>query len=325
MAVTRVFVILRVSAAVGLSIALAPPPAAAAPLQSAPPPQAQLKVFLDCDGCFQDFLREEVQIVGYVRDRNEADVHVIITSIETGGGGREYTAAFTGLRAFQGMTQTLKAVTTTSDSEDVIRRQLATTLRVGLLHFITRSGVPQQLEVGVELGRDPAGPGPAGDRWNKWVFSLRGSASFEGEESNRERRVGASASADRVTPEWKFTIGASFNEQREAFDLDEEEPVAVERRERQLNGLAINALGEHWSAGVSGELQSSTFSNTAFQTEFAAAIEFNVFPYSAYTKRQLRSQYIVGVRHASYNEETLFVLTKETRGRQEISTTSSAV
>jgi hypothetical protein len=219
------------------------------------------------------------------------------------------------------MTQTLKAVTTTSDSEDVIRRQLATTLRVGLLHFVTRSGVPQRLEVGVELGRDPAGPGPEGDRWNKWIFSLRGSASFEGQESSRERRFGGSASADRVTDEWKFTIGASFNEQREEFDLDEDEPVQVERRERQVSGLAINSLGEHWSVGAFGELRSSTFSNTAFQAEGGGAIEYNVFPYSAYTRRQLRTQYILGMRHASYNEKTLFGLTKETRPRQEISTT----
>ena len=294
---------------------------AAAAVQSAQPTEARLKVFLDCGDCFQDFLREEVEFVDYVRDRNEADVHVIITSIETGGGGREYTAAFTGLRAFQGTTHTLKAVTTTSDSEDVIRRQLATTLRVGLLHFITRSGVPQRLDVGVELARPAGAAASATDRWNKWVFSLRSSASFEGEESSRERRIGASASADRVTPDWKLTIGASVNEEREEFDLDEDEPVKVERRERQVNGLAIKALGEHWSTGAFGELRSSTFSNAAFQVDAGAALEFNVFPYSAYTKRQLRTQYILGVRHASYNERTLFGLTEETRGRQEISTT----
>jgi hypothetical protein len=170
---------------------------------------------------------------------------------------------------------------------------------------MTREGVSQRLAVDVELGDDRPGSAPAADRWNKWVFSLRGDVSVEGEESSRERRFGGSASADRVTPDWKLTIGANFNEEREEFDLDEDEPVAV----------------EHWSAGTGGELEASTFSNTSFQGEVAGAIEFNVFPYSAYTKRQLRSQYALGVRHARYNEETLFGLTEETRGRQEISTT----
>jgi hypothetical protein len=296
-------------------------PAGAAPPQATQPPQAQLKVFLDCGNCFSDFLRAEVTFVDYVRDRNEADVHVIITSIETGGAGREYTAAFTGLRAFQGVTHLLKAVTTTSDSEDVIRRQLATTLRVGLLHFMTREGVSQHLAVDVELAEGRPGLDAPADRWNKWVFSFRGDTSFEGEESSRERRFGGSASADRVTADWKITVGANFNEEREEFDLDEDAPVAVERRERELSWLVVKALGEHWSAGTGGELESSTFSNTSFQGEFAGAIEFNVFPYSAYTKRQLRTQYLLGVRHAKYNEETLFGLTRETRGRQEISST----
>jgi hypothetical protein len=296
-------------------------PAGAAPLQTAQAVRAQLKVFLDCGNCFPDFLRTEVGFVDYVRDRNEADVHVLITSIETGGAGREYTAAFTGLRGFQGVTHLLKAITTTSDSEDVIRRQLANTLRVGLLHFMTRDGVPQQLAVDVEVARDRPGTTPSVDRWNKWVFSVQGSASFEGEESSRQRRFGGSASADRVTPDWKITVGADFNEEREEFDLDEDEPVAVERRERELSWLAVKALGEHWSAGTGGELESSTFSNTSFQGEFAGAIEFNLFPYSAYTKRQLRTQYVLGFRHAKYNEETLFGLTRETRGRQEIAST----
>ena len=40
----------------------------------------------------------------------------------------------------------VRAVTTTSDTEDMIRRQLATLLRVGLLTYITRDAVPQRLE-----------------------------------------------------------------------------------------------------------------------------------------------------------------------------------
>jgi hypothetical protein len=38
----------------------------------------------------------------------------------------------------------------------------------------------------------------------------------------------------------------------------------------------------------------------------APAIEFNAFPYSAYTRRQLRFLYAAGVRRARYYEETLF-------------------
>jgi hypothetical protein len=36
---------------------------------------AQMKVFLDGDDCFADFLRSETEFVDYVRDRTEAEVH----------------------------------------------------------------------------------------------------------------------------------------------------------------------------------------------------------------------------------------------------------
>lgn len=307
---------LAILAAVACAGAIAPAAAQTAPAPAAP---AQLKVFLDCQGCFQDFLRSEVVFVDYVRDRQEADVHVLITRAETAGGGREYTAAFTGLRAFQGVDHTLRAVTTRSDTDDTIRRQLATTLRVGLLRYVAHDGVPQRLSVDVELGTEKQRPAVAGDRWKNWVFSLRASTSVEGEESNRELRLNGSLSADRITPDWKVTFGGSFEHEREEFDLDEDEPVSVERRERRFSGLAVKALGEHWSAGTGVDLTSSTFSNTAFVGDVAAAVEYNIFPYADYTRRQLRLMYLLGVSHARYNEETLFGKLRETHGAQELS------
>jgi hypothetical protein len=153
------------------------------------------------------------------------------------------------------------------------------------------------------------------------VFSLRGSASFQGEESSRQRQVGASISADRITPDWKITFGSDIDHETEEFDLDEDEPVEVRRRERDLDWLAVKALGEHWSVGATGTFESSTFNNTKFLFGAAPAIEYNVFPYSTYTRRQLRAQYAVGGRTVRYYEETLFGKTSETLPRHELSLT----
>ena len=286
--------------------------------QALPP---QVRVFLDCGDCFQDFLRTEVTFVDYVRDRSEADVHVLITSTETGGGGREYTVAFIGAGAFQGIDHTLKAVTTQSDQEDVVRRQLATTLRIGLLNYVARGGVPPQLGVTVRLGSEDDRPAVTGDRWNNWVFSLQGSGSFEGEESSRQAQLGASVGADRITPDWKITFGAELDHETEEFDLDEDEPVKVVRREREFRSLTVKSLGEHWSAGVRSELESSTFTNIRFGIEAAPAVEFNIFPYSQYTRRQLRVLYSLGLQHVRYYEETLYGKLEETLPRHELNVT----
>jgi hypothetical protein len=308
-----------IAAAACAAVLMCAADAAAGPL----PPQAapQVRVFLDCEGCFADFLRTEVTFVDYVRDRSQADVHVLVTSTETGGGGREYTAAFMGAGTYQGINHTLKAVTTRSDPEDVIRRQLATTLRIGLLAYVARDGVPPRLGVTVRLGSEDDRPAVAGDRWNNWVFSLQGSGSLEGEESSREMQLGASVGADRITPDWKMTFGAELDHQTEEFDLDEDEPVKVRRREREFRTLTVKSLGEHWSAGAATELGSSTFNNIRFSVEAAPAVEFNVFPYSQYTRRQLRVLYLLGVERVRYHEETLFGKLDETLPLHELDVT----
>jgi hypothetical protein len=280
-----------------------------------------VKVFLDCSECFETFLREEVAFVDYVRDRVDANVHVLITSAETGGGGLEHTLALIGLPPFEGVNHTLRTVTTSSDTEDVIRRQLANALRIGLLTYVARTEVPRELAVSVHV--DARGVPPAGgaDRWNKWVFSLQGSASFDGEESSRERQLGAEIGADRITPEWKITLGLEVDHEREEFDLDEENPVRVARRERDFRWLAVKGLGQHWSIGAEGDIESSTFENTRLAFGAAPAVEFNVFPYSMYTRRQLRALYSVGVQRARYYEETLFGKIEETLPQHQVSLT----
>ena len=279
----------------------------------------RLQVFLDCSNCFADYLREETPFVDFVRDRTQADVHVIITSVETGGGGREYLLAFAGQGRRAGKDQALKAITGTGDPDEIRRKQILTVLRIGLLQYLAADGAPAQLEVDVELPAAGADGSPRQDPWNNWVFSLRGSASADVEQSNNQKEATAAFSADRITPDWKLTFGIELDHETEEFDLDEDEPVKVSREERELNALVVKALGEHWSVGARGEVRSSTFDNTKLRVGVAPAIEYNLFPYSAYQRRQLRTNYALGLVHQSYHEETLYGKLEETLPGHELS------
>jgi hypothetical protein len=108
---------------------------------------------------------------------------------------------------------------------------------------------------------------------------------------------------------------------REDFDLDENDPVRAFRNEREIESLVVKSVNDHWSAGVRGQVQSSTFENLAMTFYGAPAIEYNVFPYSDYTRRQLRANYSVGPYRARYVEETLFGKLTDTLGRHEASLT----
>jgi len=133
--------------------------------------------------------------------------------------------------------------------------------------------------------------------------------------------LGGEVSADRITPAWKITLGSEFDHETEEFDLDEDDPVKVRRRERDFNWLVVKALGEHWSVGASGDVESSTFNNIKLSVSAAPAIEFNVFPYSAYTRRQLRALYSIGAQREQYRELTLFQKLKETLPAHQFSLT----
>ncbi|UCG88294.1 MAG: hypothetical protein JSW71_07045, partial [Gemmatimonadota bacterium] len=96
-----------------------------------------LLVFLDCQSwrCDFDHLRREITYVNWVRDRGDAQVHVLVTTQTTGGGGTEFTLAFIGLRDFAGREDTLQYVSRASDTDDEVRNGLSRTLSLGLVRY----------------------------------------------------------------------------------------------------------------------------------------------------------------------------------------------
>jgi hypothetical protein len=281
----------------------------------------RLKVYLDCDDCFGNFIRDEVDIVEYVRDPAGADVHVIVTSSETGSGGRERSVALLGTGRFKGMEFKMRALSESSDTEDTQRQRLATAIKIGLLNYISSDGVRGGLSVDVEQVALPGQGGPAIDRWNSWVVSLQGSVATSGEESSRQMNLNGELGADRITDRWKITLGFDVEHQREDFDLDEEQPLRAIRMQRDFDTLVARSLTDHWSIGGRASIDSSSFDNIALRTFAGPAVEYNIFPYSEYTRRQLRVGYAIGPYLARYVEETLLFKRSDTLAQQEASVT----
>jgi hypothetical protein len=295
------------------SVLLAQPQATSSP--------GSLRVYLDCDNCFGDFIRDEVNLAEYVRDPAEADVHVIVTSSETGSGGRERAVAFLGLGRFKGSDFKMRALSQSGDTEDTQRQRLATVIKIGLLHYLSIDGITGGLTVDVEQAPQSGQAGPANDRWNHWVMSLQGQIAMTGEESNRDLNVSGDIGADRITDTWKITFGLEAEYQREDFDLDEDEPRRAIRKERDFDALIARSLNDHWSVGGRTSIDSSSFDNVALRTFGGPAVEYNFFPYSQYTRRQLRVGYAIGPYRARYNEETIFFKMSDTLVQQQASVT----
>lgn len=267
------------------------------------------RVYLDCGYCDLDYIKTEIPFVNYVRERMEADVHVLITTLATGSGGREYTLTFIGQNRFQGQDDVFRYFSHKTDTEEEIRAGLTGVLKIGLMAYVNRTPIREKIKV--DFQNEQAAPGPKVDRWKSWVFSLSSSGYFSGEQAHASESIRGSFSANRVTKDMKFNFTASASYQHDRYTY-EDQNLESNTRSFSGSGLLVKSLGEHWSAGFFYSVSSSTYSNHRLKLNISPAIEFDLFPYSESTRRQLRFLYKVGPTLARYYEETLYDRMKET-------------
>ncbi len=265
------------------------------------------KVFFDCHQCDMDYIRTEITFVSFVRERQQADVFVMVTIQGTAGGGREYTLAFIGQNDYIDIRNTLKYISNQGDSDDEQRRGLVRVLKVGLVPYAAKTSMADYITVGFER---KTGPMAVVDRWNSWVFNVGLSANLRGEEQKDFSALNGHLSINRVTAGSKLRLGLSADYSNSSFAL-EEGPVSSTSDSQSFSGLYVVSLDEHWSAGSWLSYYSSSYDNIAFSISPSPAVEYSFFPYSESTRRQLRVLYRVGYSFNKYVEETIFSKLRE--------------
>ncbi|MEW5902055.1 MAG: hypothetical protein AB1715_11380, partial [Acidobacteriota bacterium] len=88
-----------------------------------------------------------------------------------------------------------------------------------------------------------------------------------------------------------------------------------------FNGLFVKSLGEHWSVGAFLRAASSSYDNIRFSLSPAPAVEYNFFPYSQSTRRQLRCLYTLSFNAVTYREVTVYDETKQNLWQQSLGVT----
>ena len=281
-----------------------------------------LRVFLDCNRtCDRDYLRREITFVNYVRDRRDAQVHVLVTD-QNSGGGIEHTLAFIGLQEFGGRDVTYSYSESRTDTEDETRAGIAQVLRVGFLHYIIDTPLAYAIEIGTDSSGDarPMMAQPEDDPWNFWVFRINMNARASGESSRTQHNYSGSVSANRTTENWILRFETDNSYRESITELSQGDYKNVSRR-NSGSAQVVKSLGEHWGASIRGEMSRSTFLNQARRLRAFPGIEFNVFPYSESSRRSLTLAYEVGVQSFDYEEETIFGKTEEMLPSHEVEVT----
>jgi len=275
------------------------------------------KVYIDCGSCDIDYIRTEITFVNYVRDRKEAQVHVLITTQRTASGGMEYTLAFIGQHEFQGIDDTQKYFSNKTDTEDEVRQGMVKTLKMGLIGYVAKTPISSRISISCA---EEVKPKSVVDKWKNWVFSLSGRGYFNGEKSYSYQSISGSFSASRVTPELKISMSLSgyYYGNRYSYEGLTAESTS---ESYDLSNLLVKSLNDHWSVGGFLEAYSSTYQNIKFALNPAPAIEYNLFPYSQSTRRQLRFLYKVGYNSVRYREETIYFKTYDNLWNESLSVT----
>ncbi len=277
-----------------------------------------VKVFIDCHSCDMNYTRQQIPYVNYVRDVREAQVYILVTNQEAGSGGEQYTITFQGQEEFKGMNDTLIYTSNPDETSPIIREKKTNLMKMGLMRYVAKTPVFNEIEIrhNADLEQEEVI-----DRWNYWVFELGTEPQYQSEEANKQLELRNSINISRVTPEMKLQIELDQFYNREKFienvNTDSASSSTYITNQKELNNLFVKSLGDHWSAGIKWNIGSSTRENYSFKTDFLPSIEYDLFPYSEATHRQLRFLYSVGYQYNNYKDSTIYNKIKESLYRQE--------
>jgi hypothetical protein len=266
-----------------------------------------LNVFLDCNArnCDFDHFRREITWVNWVRDRRDAEVHLLVTDQRTGGGGRRYTLDYIGQGVFAGFEKSLSYTSNPTDTDAEVRERLTQTIALGLVQFVETTPVAPRLRVVYEAPEGALVQREDGDPWNLWAFRLSFDGSLEGEELESSYGLRASASADRVSEDLKINIDLDGRYSRDKFDFEEEGIEIYEDWDYSAEMLTVWSLSDHWSAGGGASADVSTRVNRDLAIFVGPAVEYNIFPYLESTRRQVTFRYSLEAAAFWYMEETV--------------------
>lgn len=300
---------------------------AAAAQASSTPPDGAIKVYVDCqsNGCDYDFFRDELKWANFVRDRLLSDVLLLVTSLRTGAGGNEYTIAAIGQDRFKGRADTVVVVADPNDASDVIRRKLARNFGLLLAPYAARTSYGPKLSMSYAApAAGMAASAPSKDRWNFWVYrvSVNGYSSGEKQQASSDGFV--SASANRVTNELKISTGANLGYSQSRYDLGDGTVFTNIQRNYGGNVLIAKSVNNHVTAGMTASYSFSDYNNYDRNIRVAPAIEWNLFDYKDFTRRQLSAFYSIGMTAVRYQDTTIYNRIEETRPQHNITVSWNA-
>ena len=290
---------------------------------------SKIKIYLSCTKtwlCDEDFLRTELTMVDYVRDRFLCDVQVIVNTQFTEGGGEQNQLVLKGLGRFENMQDTLLYFNNPTVTDNERRQKLLQNLKLGLVRFVAQSIVADKLQIIFtedKKEKENQTSAPNRDPWNYWQFSVGTSGYFNGDQNYISTNIYMNMAANRETEKSRFNLELSNNISRQKIILSPTEKVKINTDGQNIYMRYAYKFSEHWAYGFIHESSRSIFNNIDAQISLAPRLEYSLFPYKRFNNERITFQYSIGPEFFNYGDTTIYFKTKELLLKQRFGISSS--
>lgn len=271
-------------------------------------------IFIDCQmNCDWVYIKQEIQFVNYMQNRQEAAIYILATRQRTGAGGREVQLAFIGNHEFSAIQDTIVYFTDPNATDAIEREQFVNELKKGLLQFLVQTPMINQITYAVELVEEEE-ENAAEDPWDNWVFNIGGNGWLNGESTYSNVDLTGRFSASKINDEHKLSFSTFYNYEKSTFKLTDGDESFV-KKGYNVRLEYVKSLSPKWSVGFNTRTGSSTFGNTDLSATFKPAIEYNIYPYAEASTRRFSFNYSIGPEYYNYTDSTIYDRLSETRLR----------
>lgn len=271
------------------------------------PPINRLRVYLEGSRLDYDYIRRNIGFVDFINDPKASDVHIIVTTKHTGGGGTNYILNFYSHILSQIGDLSLNCISAPGDTDDEIRECITRTMKLGLMPYVneTLNGSRIDILYSNDVSTSDEIVLPLDDPWKQWVFRIDANGGFNLEEQIQKYNYSFNMRADKVTDELK--LRASYYMRDRFEEITSNESVFSSKEQlKSANLSSIFSLSGRWSAGMFLSFFQSTYWNTRHSYDAKPAVEYNFFPWEEADKRVFTISYFAGIEMKNYFETTIF-------------------
>ncbi len=263
-------------------------------------------LFIKCDRCDDNFLKNEINYVNHVREQGLADIQLFIYRNRNANNGNRYTLDFIGKNNFSEKKLSLVLDTNPKLTRDNVRNELKRKIDLGLVYFLVDSKISDKINISFDtLINNNESYELSSDKWKNWVFQSAGELNFENETSRNESNVRIELDADKVTDKIKLQFDIDFERSNSKYE-NQDNTFVSKRNRKSFGAKSVWSINNKWSAGFNAGASGDTYQNIDFRYYIMPAIEYSFFPYYEFVRREMVINYRIGYGYRNYIEETIY-------------------